>query len=158
MPKKIDPSSRSVRCGWCWSTCRSTRRDRGWWRSSAAQLGVGKETVRRLGRQARDRWRSAPALTSEELAEIKELKARVRRLEEDNEILRKARDFLRGGTRPPQPLIMAFIDDDASRGPRGRVDLPGPARAGLPGRRADLPGLEAAGPHGRGADGHRRGR
>lgn len=31
--------------------------------------------------------------TSEELAEIKELKAKVRRLEEDNEILRRASIF-----------------------------------------------------------------
>jgi hypothetical protein len=61
-------------------------------------------------------------------------------------------DVLRGRTRLPlpQPLIMAFID--TMRGPRlcGRVDLPGPARAGRAGRRQDLPGLEAARPPARG--------
>ena len=65
--------------------------------------------------------------------------------------------FLRRGTRPPQPLIMAFIDDMRSRGSRGRVDLSGPARAGLPDRRADLPVLEAGQPPGRGPHRERRG-
>ena len=38
--------------------------------------------------------------TSEELAEIKELKAKVRRLEEDNEILRRASIFFAGELDP----------------------------------------------------------
>jgi len=39
---------------------------------------------------------------------------------------------------------------------RGRVDLPGPAEAGLPGRRADLPFLATGQPPGRGPDRARR--
>lgn len=55
--------------------------------------GVGYESVRRWVRQAQtDRGeRSGP--TSQELAEIKEFKAKVRRVEEDNEILRRASIF-----------------------------------------------------------------
>ncbi len=43
---------------------------------------------------------SARGPTSEELAEIKELKAKVRRLEEDNEILRRASIFFAGELDP----------------------------------------------------------
>jgi transposase len=43
---------------------------------------------------------SASGATSEELAEIKELKAKVRRLEEDNEILRRASIFFAGELDP----------------------------------------------------------
>ena len=38
--------------------------------------------------------------TSEELAEIKDLRAKVRRLEEDNEILRRASIFFAGELDP----------------------------------------------------------
>jgi transposase len=66
----------------------------------ARREGVGYESVRRWVRQAQaDRGeRSGP--TSEELAEIKELKAKVRRLEEDNEILRRASIFFAGELDP----------------------------------------------------------
>lgn len=37
-------------------------------------------------------------------------------LEEDNEILRRGLIFLRGGTRPPQPVIVAFIDELRAEG------------------------------------------
>lgn len=51
---------------------------------------------------------------SAETAQVKDLKAKVRRLEEDNAILKAATvnstGFLRRGTRPPKPLIMGFID------------------------------------------------
>lgn len=56
----------------------------------ARREGLGKETVRRWVIQAQVDGGHRQGATSEELAEIKELKAKVRRLEEDNEILRGA--------------------------------------------------------------------
>lgn len=55
----------------------------------ARREGVGKESVRRWVVQAQIDGGQRQGATSEELAEIKELKVKVRRLEEDNEILRR---------------------------------------------------------------------
>jgi transposase len=59
----------------------------------ARQLGVGKESVRRWVLQAEVDEGQRPGASSEELAEIKTLKAKVRRLEEDNAILKAATVF-----------------------------------------------------------------
>ena len=59
----------------------------------ARQVGVGKESVRRWVRQAEVDGGQREGKTSEELAEIRELKAKVRRLEEDNAILKSSRRF-----------------------------------------------------------------
>ena len=59
----------------------------------ARREGVGKESVRRWVIQAQIDGGQRQGATSEELAEIRELKAKVRRLEEDNEILRRASIF-----------------------------------------------------------------
>ena len=64
------------------------------------QEGVGKESVRRWVVQAQVDGGQRQGATSEELAEIKALKAKVRRLEEDNEILRKASIFFAGELDP----------------------------------------------------------
>lgn len=48
-------------------------------------------------------------MSSDELAEIKTLKARVRRLEEDNEILRRASISLRGSS-TPATVDHGFLD------------------------------------------------
>ncbi len=66
----------------------------------ARREGVGKESVRRWVRQAQIDSGHRQAATSEELAEIRELKAKVRRLEEDNEILRRASIFFAGALDP----------------------------------------------------------
>ncbi len=59
----------------------------------ARQLGVGRETVRRWVVDAEIDAGQRPGVTSAEQAEIKALKARVRRLEEDNAILKAATTF-----------------------------------------------------------------
>lgn len=66
----------------------------------ARREGVGKESVRRWVVQAHIDGGQRQGATSEEIAEIKELKARVRRLEEDNEILRRASIFFAGELDP----------------------------------------------------------
>ena len=50
-------------------------------------------------------------MTSEENEEIKRLKAENRRLREDVAILKAATIFFVGELDPPQPLIVAFIDE-----------------------------------------------
>ncbi|MCB1300613.1 MAG: hypothetical protein KDB28_04970, partial [Tetrasphaera sp.] len=88
--------------------------------SVARREGLGKETVRRWVVQAQVDGGQRQGATSEELAEIKELKAKVRRLEEDNEILRRASIFFARGQRrvlrqvlqhlPHAPLLDRGID------------------------------------------------
>ena len=66
----------------------------------ARREGVGKESVRRWALQAQVDGGHRQGATTEELAQIKELKAKVRRLEEDNEILRRASIFFAGELDP----------------------------------------------------------
>jgi transposase-like protein len=74
----------------------------------ARREGLGKETVRRWALHAQIDGGQRQGATSEELAEIKDLKAKVRRLEEDNDISRRASTFFAGeldprGGLPHQP-------------------------------------------------------
>ena len=66
----------------------------------ARREGVGKESVRRWVIQAQVDGGQRQGAASEELAEIRQLKAKVRRLEEDNEILRRASIFFAGELDP----------------------------------------------------------
>ena len=66
----------------------------------ANQLGVGKESVRRWVIQAEVDGGQRQGATTEELAEIKALRAKVRRLEEDNAILKSASVFFAGELDP----------------------------------------------------------
>ncbi len=100
MPKKIDPNVKE-RC------VRQVLEHRAEYSSLTAAAavvarreGLGKETVRRWVVQAEIDSGQRQGATSEELAEIKELKAKVRRLEEDNEILRRASIFFAGELDP----------------------------------------------------------
>lgn len=66
----------------------------------AKQLGVARESVRRWTAQAQVDAGDRQGRTSSELAEIKELRARVRRLESDNAILKAATVFFAGELDP----------------------------------------------------------
>ena len=93
MPKKIDPAlrDRAVRL--------VTEHQQEYSSLTAAseavarQLGVGKESVRRWVVQAQIDGRQRPGVTSEEIDEIKRLKAENRRLREDVAILKAATTF-----------------------------------------------------------------
>jgi len=100
MPKKIDPSVKE-RC------VRQVLEHQGEYSSLTAAAavvarreGLGKETVRRWVVQAQIDGGQREGPSSEELAEIKELKAENRRLREDNEILRRASIFFAGELDP----------------------------------------------------------
>lgn len=69
-------------------------------RAVGATLGVGKETLRGWARQAQVDAGTHPGVTSEELEEIKRLKAENRRLPEDVAILQAATTFFAGALDP----------------------------------------------------------
>jgi transposase len=92
----------------------------------AKQLGLGRETVRRWIVQAEVDVGIRPGVSSAEHAEIKALKAQVRRLEEDNAIL-KAATVSSWGNSTPATADHGFHRHHESRGSRSRVDLPGAA-------------------------------
>lgn len=100
MPKKIDPElrARAVRLG---------REHAGEYQNVTAasvavaqQLGVSRESVRRWVAQAGVDAGDRPGVTSEELEEIKRLKAENRRLREDVAILKAATSFFVGELDP----------------------------------------------------------
>jgi transposase len=64
------------------------------------QVGVGKESLRRWVAQAEVDAGDRPGVTSEELEEIKRLKAENRRLREDVAILKAATSFFVGELDP----------------------------------------------------------
>lgn len=109
--------------------------------SVARQLGVGKESVRRWVVQAQIGTGQRAGLTGAEHEEIKRLRAENRRLRGMSRLCGQQQLSSRGNSTP------ATADDgihrrDENRRPCGRVDLPSPAPAGLPGCRADLPAME----------------
>ena len=100
MPKKIDDELKA-------GAVRLVQDHRGEYSSLTAaaavvakQLGVGKKSVRRWVLQAEIDGGRRHGPTSEELAEIKALKAENRRLREDVEILRGATTFFVGELDP----------------------------------------------------------
>ncbi|MGW5525292.1 IS3 family transposase [Gordonia sp. NPDC003950] len=116
MPKKIDPEvkARALRLmsehGQEYPTVTAAAE------AIARKVGVSTESVRRWTVQADVDAGARPGVTSEENAEIKRLKAENRRLREDVEVLKAATNFLRGGTRPPQSMSIAFIDSMRAKG------------------------------------------
>lgn len=100
MPKKIDPNVRERCVRQVLDTLPQYPSVTAACEAVARREGVGKESVRRWVVQAQIDGGQRHGATSEELAEIKELKAKVRRLEEDNEILRRASIFFAGELDP----------------------------------------------------------
>lgn len=100
MPKKYAPDERerAVRmvreqapeCGSVTGACRVV----------SGRLGISIETLRNWCRQARVDAGDAPGTTTQENEQIRALKLKVRRLEEDNEILRRAATFFAGELDP----------------------------------------------------------
>jgi transposase len=82
--------------------------------------------VRRWVVQAQVDGGQHQGVTTEELAEIKKLKAENKRLREDIEILRAATTFFVGKLDPRNP-DHGFHRHHESRGSLGRVDLSGAA-------------------------------
>jgi transposase len=64
------------------------------------KLGVGRETLRTWVRRAQADQGLADGATSEELEQLRQLRVEVKRLREDNEILRKASIFFAGELDP----------------------------------------------------------
>lgn len=100
MPKKIDPELKA-------RAVRLVNEHQSEYPSVTAaaeavskQLGLGRETVRRWVVQAEVDSGRREGASSQELAEIKALKAKVRRLEEDNAILKAATTFFVGELDP----------------------------------------------------------
>jgi len=110
MPKKIDPEVRARALRLLESHGQEYPSLTAASAAIAKQVGVGSETVRRWAVQAEVDAGARPGTTSEELAEIKKLKAENKQLREDVAIGEGGDDFLRGGTRPPQSMIVGFID------------------------------------------------
>jgi transposase-like protein len=66
----------------------------------AKKVGVGRETARRWLVQVDVNAGARPGATSADQAEIKQLKAEIKRLREDNEILKAATVFFAGELDP----------------------------------------------------------
>ena len=100
MPKKIDPEikARAVRL------VREHRQDypskRAAVEAVSRKLGVGRVSVERWVAQADVDAGARPGVTSEDLAEIRRLKAENKRLREANEILKAASVFFAGELDP----------------------------------------------------------
>ncbi len=100
MPKKIDPKVKER----CVQQMRDHVHEYPTPTAAAAAIarrnGVGQESVRRWFVQDEIDGGQRQGATSAELAEIRELKAKVRQLEEDNDILRRASIFVAGELDP----------------------------------------------------------
>lgn len=89
-----------MRPGWPWNV---SRRYGSAWAAATAlgpKLNVGAETLRKWILQAQVDGGARPGPSSEELAEIKVLKSKVRDLTEANEILKAASIFFAGELDP----------------------------------------------------------
>ena len=82
----------------------------------ARREGLGKETVRRWVLQAQIDGGQRQGATSDELAEIKRAQGQGPPAGGRQRDAAPGLDFLRGGARPPQPMILAFVDELRAEG------------------------------------------
>src|SRR3954453_13390178 len=90
MPKRVDPAIKERALRMLAEHRSDYRSDTALAGAVAKKVGVGRETARRWLVQADVNAGARPGTTSEDLAEIKRLKAEVKKLREDNEILKPA--------------------------------------------------------------------
>ncbi|MEV6565998.1 IS3 family transposase [Streptomyces kronopolitis] len=110
MPKKIDPTLRSQAVRLVTQHRSEYSTERAVHVQVAESLGVSRESVRRWVMQHEIDSGQAAGVTSNEREELKRLRAENKRLREVNEVLKSATIFFAGGTRPPKPLIVTFVD------------------------------------------------
>jgi len=100
MPKKINPEVRARAVRLVADHRQEYPSDTAAAAAVAKQLGLGRESVRRWVVQAEVDAGGREGVSSAEHADIKALKAKVRRLEEDNAILKSATVFFAGELDP----------------------------------------------------------
>ncbi|MCD9146177.1 IS3 family transposase [Streptomyces albireticuli] len=116
MPKKIDSTLRSQAVRLVMEHRAEYSSERAAHVQVAESLGVSRESVRRWVTQHEIDSGQAAGVSTDEREELRRLRAENKRLREVNEVLKSATNFLRGGTRPPKPLIVAFIDEMKAAG------------------------------------------
>jgi transposase len=100
MPKKIDPAVKERALRMLADHRQDYPSDTALAEAVAKKVGVGRETARRWLVQADVNAGARPGTTSEDQTEIKRLKAEVKKLREDNEILKAATVFFAGELDP----------------------------------------------------------
>ena len=116
MPKKIDPGLKERALRMVADHRQDYPSDTALAAAVANQLGVGRGDARRWVVQAEIDAGGRPGMTTDEHAEIKRLKAEEPAAAGGQRDPEGGHGFLRRGARPPQPLIMAFIDDMRAEG------------------------------------------
>ena len=100
MPKKIDAAVKERALRMFADHRRDYPSDTALAEAVAKKVGVGRETARRWLIQSDVNAGARPGVTSDAQAEIKRLKAEVKKLREDNEILKSATVFFAGELDP----------------------------------------------------------
>jgi transposase len=100
MPKKIDAAVRERALRMFADHRQDYPSDTALAEAVANRVGVGRETARRWLVQSDVDRGSRPGTSSDEVAEIRRLRAEVRKLREDNEILKAATVFFAGELDP----------------------------------------------------------
>ena len=100
MPQRIDPAVKARALRMFAEHRQDYPSDTALAEAVAKKVGIGRETARRWLVQADVDAGARPGATSDENAEIKRLRAEVKKLREDNEILKAATVFFAGELDP----------------------------------------------------------